>query len=167
MPVIDLSDTDAYFRTLSVRLHNAGKRGLLAAANRAKNLIVTRIIPARSPQPVDRGIFKAGWQAVPTVYGADLYNAETHAAFIEFGVRADKIKIGAAMLAALAEWAERKGMVAKGKGIGVAWAIAMRMKKRGIFNGGTGFNILGEVVDKYLPAIIKEEVAREIERELG
>lgn len=167
MPVIDLSESEAYFEALGPALVKAARRGLVSAAERAKSIIVSQIIPARSPQPVDRGVYKAGWQTEATAEGADLYNAEPHAAFIEYGVRGGSVKIGGAMLAALAEWAERKGIAEKGRGMSAAWGIARSMQRRGIFNGGQGMGILAEVVDKHLPRIIEAEVAREIEREFG
>lgn len=167
MSVVDLSDVDDYFADLAPKIRAAGKRGLVSAAERLKQIIVSQIIPARSPQPVDRGIYKAGWQTEATSEGADIYNAEPHSAFIEHGVRAESVKIGGAMIAALAEWAERKGIAEKGQGVSAAWGIAKAMKRRGIFNGGQGMGILKEAIEKHAPRIIEAEVAREIEREFG
>jgi hypothetical protein len=43
----------------------------------------------------------------------------------------------------------------------MAWAIANRMKSRGIFNEGAGFKVV-ERIAKRAPKIISEEIHREI-----
>jgi hypothetical protein len=142
----------------------AARKGCLSAAMRGVQTIITEIIPSRTPQPVDRGTYRAGWRAYHAPYGALIENIEPHAPIIEGGARAGNIKIGKAMIAALAEWAARKGLAAKGKDAErVAWAIAKAMKRRGIFNQGRGLEILGELVERYLPQIMQEEISAEIE----
>jgi hypothetical protein len=122
--------------------------------------------------------------------GGELYNAEASAALIELGVRADNVKIGRAMIQALVGWARRHGMgrrfvhtssrvrfdkatgkfaevAAKGRVedsekqlLAVAWAIAKKMKKRGIF-GPQGLRILEELMVRRMPGIVSAELERE------
>lgn len=164
---IRLDQASDYFKsTLTKEIRRAAIRGLQTAAMRGVQIIQTQIVPSRSPQPVDRGVYRAGWKWEPTSDGALIFNDETHAAFIEHGVRAENIKIGFAMIEALAEWAVRKGIVEDVvEGARVAWAIALTMRDRGIFNrNGSGMGILNELVEQHLPKIIGQEVAREIDR---
>lgn len=149
---------------LGKRWRKAAILGLQSAAARGVQDIITRIIPSRTPQPVDRGIYRAGWRFYPAPDGAVIECFEPHAVFIEDGVRAGNVKIGRAMIRALAEWVVRKGIVGADEAESAAWAIAKAMKRRGIF-GKQGMGVLRELVDQYLPNYIDEEVAREIERE--
>lgn len=137
--------------------------GLQSAAARGVQDIITRIIPSRTPEPVDRGVYRAGWRFYPSPDGAVIENFEPHAVLIEDGVRAANVKIGKAMINALAEWVSRKGIASGEDAVSVAWAIAKAMKKRGIF-GKQGMGILRELVDRYLPGYVEEEVARELEK---
>lgn len=162
--VIDISVAPAWVDGLLPEMKAAAARGCLAAAQRGVSEIVGRIIPSRSPQPIDRSIYRAGWKAEPAEGGADLYNAEAHAVLIEDGVRAANVKVGMLMLRALASWAERKGLARKGDGMSAAWGIATNLKKRGIFNGGQGLGILKELLEDRMSDFIEEEVARELER---
>lgn len=145
-------------------LREAAIRGVQAAAARCIQVIVTKIVPSRSPQPVDRGVFRAGWKWLPISMGAEIFNTEPHAAFIEHGVRASSVKPGGAMIRALAEWVVRKRLATGAEAISVAWRIAKTMRKRGIFNGGQGFKILDELKREHARPLIREEVAREIAR---
>lgn len=168
MTVISLGAAAGKFRALGQQWEDAGKRGLYAAALRGVTTIKTQIIPSRVPQPVDRGTFRAGWDAERTPEGADVFNPEVHAVFIEEGVRAGNVKPGRAMLRALAEWAIRKGMARDpDEAAHIAWAIVGAMRKRGIFNrygGQGGLGILRELVRAHLPKFVKEEVTRELKR---
>lgn len=190
MATFDLADYEQFTKQLQFGLSNAARKGLLSAALRTANLIQTRIIPNTKPEPVDRGRYKAGWLVKKTSYGASLTNSVPYASMIELGVRAANVKPGRAMLKALAEWAQRKGLgktivqPKAGKSLGkanakaapvkwkkatdsaamrIAWAIAMSMKRKGIFNGGTGLLIFAQA-EVEIPNIIREEVAREIKR---
>lgn len=143
--------------------------GLRKAGERAIQKIVTEIIPSRSPEPVDRGTYKAGWKT--EVVDEDtvvIDNSEPHAPIIEGGARAENIKIGTVMLTALSQWAMRKGLADdEEEALNIAWAIAKAMQRRGNFNryqGGTGLYIMGELRDEYLKDILREEVKREVER---
>ncbi len=144
-------------------MRDAAYQGLVAAGARGLQVLVVEIIPKRSPQPVDRGVFRAGWKLrVGTDY-VDIYNDELHALFIEEGVRASNVKIGQRMIAALAEWALRKGIANNPKeALGAAWGIAKAMAKKGIFNrdGKSGLGVLRELVEWHLDNIIETEVLR-------
>lgn len=96
-----------------------------------------------------------------------ILNPEAHAAFIEYGVRAENVKIGAAMIRALTEWALRKGIAEDEKSaVGVAWAIAKTMQNKGVFNrrSGKGLRVLEELEQEFLEDILKGEVGREMQR---
>lgn len=156
----------------------AAKRGALSAALRMVGVIQNELIPAEDPQPVDQGAYRAGWHAEQTPEGAVLYNDAPHAPIIEHGARAENIKIGRAMIEALAEWVVRKGLVTGARtniqdsaleddAQRYAWMIAMSMKKRGIFNreGNKGLGILRKAIDR-LPKLMAEEIAAEIKEAL-
>lgn len=170
MPVIHLKLEDAgdfFGRRVSKAIRDGASRGLLSAAIRAVSDIKVHIIPQLVPEPTDRGHYKAGWDFGEDDEGGAWYgNNLPHAAFIEYGVRAGNVKVSRAMIDSLAEWVQRKGL---GQGLiarKIAWAIATQMKMRGIFNGGKGFGVMAEM-NKRLPKIIEDEVARETERALG
>lgn len=168
--VIDLKDAAAFFgNEWPKKFRTAALRGLLSAAMRGVQVIQTTIIPSRNPSPVDRGAYRAGWRFGPLDNGAELWDDNPAAPFIEDGVRASNVKPGRAMLTALAEWALRKGLASDPKEAkSIAFAISRNMMKRGIFNrGGAGLGILREFVEKYAQSYAKEEVEREIRRELG
>jgi hypothetical protein len=159
--VITLKEAGVEFEEMGRRMKTAALKGLFSAALRGVQVVITEIIPSRVPQPVDRGIYRAGWKAMKLGGknpGAVIYNAEPHAALIEYGVRASNVKIGRVMIAALAEWAKRKGFQDPER---AAWGIAKKMQERGIF-GQTGLGVLA-LLNARLPAIVREEVTREIE----
>lgn len=165
-------------RSVAERLRASADRGLLSAVVRLQNLIVTDIIPAEDPPPVDTRTYANAWLEKPVKIdgGYMLKNTMPYAAVIDGGARAENIKIGRAMIEALSEWAFRKGMVGRPRGpaararamadaVGVAWAIARSMQKRGIFNrDGKGLRI-SEKAAKLAPEIAREEIQREVSRE--
>lgn len=161
--VISLRDAGAYFDRKSEAMRAAARRGLVSAAHRGVAVVVSELIPAAVPQPVDRGLYKAGWRAVETDDGAAIENPEPHAALIEGGVRASAVKVGRAMIAALAEWAGRHGFEEPER---AAWAIARKMQERGIW-GQRGLGILAKLNDRLRGGIVAEEVRRELEAEKG
>jgi hypothetical protein len=167
---IDIKDVPRAMGKLKDETRKAAIKGLQSAAMRALQKIRTEVITSRQPPPVDRGIYRAAWKVESLAgEGALIYNDELVAILIEYGVRAENVKPGAAMIQALGEWAMRKGLAADEKEArGVAFAIANAGKRRGFFNrGGTpGFGILDETVAKLLPNLIKEEVEREVQRAL-
>lgn len=165
---ITLEQAGEYYSRLGQKWHAASVRGLQKAAARAVSKIKTEIIPSRAPEPVDRGVYKAGWNHEPLSDGATYGNSEMHASFIEYGVRPENVKPGRAMINALAEWAIRKGMADDEEDAqSIAWAIAKTMQRRGIFNRyaqGSGLHIMGEMNERHIQTIIVEEVVREVER---
>jgi hypothetical protein len=163
--VMDMKQAAGYFGDkLPKEIQQAVQRGLLSAAMRMLQDITLRIIPSRSPQPVDRGIYRMGWTAY-SEGGAQPYaiveNTTPHAGFIEYGVT--NVKPGAAMISALAEWASRKGIASGEDAKRAAFAIAKNLQRRGIFNGGKGLRVLEEAMTR-APQYIDEEVMREIGR---
>ena len=171
MATIRLKDAPGYYDRMGKGVLEAARKGLRLAASRGLQKLVTGIIPSRSPQPVDRGVYRAGWRVEQVDEDTvAILNPEAHAVFIEYGVRAENVKVGPALIAALKEWSLRKGFASDEKeAIGMAWAIANNMKKRGIFNrrSGNGLRILEELVDKHIHKFLKEEIAREIKRVIG
>lgn len=157
--VTTLKEAGVELDEMGRRIKTAAKKGLLSAAHRAVQTIVSEIIPGLVPQPVDRGFYRAGWRAEKTKKGAAIVNNQPHAVFIEYGVRAANVKPGRAMIAALTQWARRKGFEEPER---AAWAIANKMRQRGIW-GQKGLGVLA-LLEARLPAIIREEVAREIEK---
>lgn len=167
MSSVDLKNAGELIDQYEKRLLAAANRGLLSAALLGVQRILTRIIPSRSPQPVDRATFKSGWRAFSEADGATIENLEPNAILIEEGVRAGNVKIGRLMIDALASWVVRKGIVGAPEARGVAFAIAKNMQRRGIFGGGAGLGILRELIDKDLLGLMRDEIAREIKREFG
>lgn len=165
--VITIKQAGNYFgKVLPAVQRKAAMRGLLSAAARGVQTIQTTIIPSRTPSPVDRGIYRAGWRSGPTDDGAELWNDDPTAPLVEGGVRASNIKPGRAMVSALVAWVQRKGMASDVKeATGVAWAIIQRMKEKGIFNrGSTGLGILKEFDEKHAEAYSKEEIEHELRK---
>ena len=168
---IDLVRAPEWVRSLEGKMHKAALKGLLSAAQRTVSVIVTEIIPREERAPVDRGVYRAGWRARKLDDGALVYNNTPHAGIVEYGARAENIKVGKRMIDALTEWIIRKGLVGRASGKAgkasqatearqIAWAIATSMKKKGIF-GGKGLGIMRKARLR-IPALIEEEVRREI-----
>lgn len=158
----DLEDAPDFFgKRIQTAIRKGALNGLYSAALLGVVEIQTRIIPQLVPQPVDRGTYKAGWGAVRDDEGADIENTAPHAVFIEEGVRAAAVRVGEAMISALAEWVIRKGIAEKSKARSVAFGIARGMQRRGIF--GQGLQVLPKL-EVLMPNIIEKEVAREVER---
>lgn len=182
MAVYSLAEADKWLSVVSVTMKEAALRGLNSAAQRTVSHIQTEVIPVCVPEPVARGAYKAGWHVTPLHNGAEVTNSVPYANLIENGVRAENVKIGRGMIEALTEWVRMKGVggkvtVSKGglrkvkkatvdEARAIAWAIAMSMKKKGIFNGGQGFKVL-EKAGKMIPRFIREEVVREMKKEFS
>jgi len=166
MSTIDLADVPQHLKKLEGDMKEAAVRGLRSAALRGVSIIITQIVPARSPAPIDRGAYRAGWKADVNdpPDGATIYNDEANAALIENGVDPGSVKPGYAMIENLTEWALRKGIAAdEEEAVEIAWSIANSARSRGFFYPG-GLGILRELVDQHLPRIIEEEVKRELGR---
>lgn len=191
--VIPLEQAGAWVQTLGRQMPKAAQRGLLAAANRI--VATVRLLQL----PTDRGVARAGWRAESIPDGAVVYNNVLQATMMEGGVRPDHVKIGRAMIDALAEWVKRKG-IGTTNGTGkkratvdfgtgkattlqvvhrrvkpsdavirsIAWAIAKKMQRRGIFKPEEGgLRPLEKTTKQLGPAYVREEVAREIRKEFG
>lgn len=158
---LDLAQAEKHFGAMQEHMKAAAKRGLVSAAALMVQEIVLRIVPQRSPQPVDRGVYRAGWRSGPADYGAFVENTETHAAFIEYGVK--NVKIGPRTILMLSEWARRKFGLDPEQATQAAWRIARLIKSRGIFAGGVGLGILKQANER-APDFIRREVERELAR---
>lgn len=171
---IDLREAPGWFDNLAVELQKAALEGLYLAGLKGARYIVTNIIPSRTPQPVDRGTYRAGWgpASVSRVGNSVvMQNREVVAAFIEYGVRGQNVKIGRKLISALREWVLRKGIAQDEKeATGIAWAIARKAQERGFFNrdGKQGLQILGELIDGgHIQRFMGEEVSAAIKRSVG
>lgn len=170
VPTIPLNAGPAALRKLKGNLLKAAGRSLYSAGIRGVSVLQTQLIPGAVPAPVDRALYKAGWRCDPHlvgdhIAGCDIYNVEPYASIIERGARASNIKVGRAMIDALAEWAKRKRLKgAKKSARSIAWAIAMSMKKKGIFNrnGTEGLHLLEKLITERMPAIYQAEFEREV-----
>ena len=170
MAKISIHEAPAWVAKLGKQKHAAALRGVRSAGERLVAHIVTEIIPREPRIPVDRGIYRAGWRTRPLPNGVLVYNGTPHATFIEDGVRGDHVKVGRAMVDALAEWVKRKGLTGAAKkeetraqARSIAMAIAQSMKKKGIFGGGKGLKILARA-EKKVDGFLDEEVKRELEK---
>lgn len=149
---------------LAAKLRQAAHKGLFSAALRMKRDIVTKVIPAKDPQPIDRGIYRAGWQVERLKDGAAVYNSTPHAAMVEFGVAAARVVLSTKAHLALTEWVHRKLGYETKRAWQIAGAILHAMKARGIFARGRGLRVMEGYVATSLPAVIREEVERELRK---
>lgn len=177
--VWSLKDAHLMVDEMGKDMRKAASAGLLAAAHRAVEHIVADVIPGMPQVPVDRGIYRAGWRAKKSGTGAIVENVTPQAPFIEYGVRAGHVKIGRAMIEALAAWVRRKGIggrtvtsrsgskrfvkASNTEATQIAWAIAKTMQKNGIFNRGKGLGVLKKA-SKRFPQFIEEEVTKALAR---
>lgn len=177
MTVYRLSEAGRFISALARTNRAAAERGLFAAAVRAVGYIQAEVIPSLTPVPTARGVWRAAWRAEKTEGGARFFNDAPHAPFIEDGVRGQNVKIGRAMIQALAEWVRMKGIGGRqtvGKSgrakftkatadeaLSIAWAIAKTLQRKGIFNSGEGFGVMKKAREQ-LPRFVREEVLREL-----
>jgi len=112
MPTFDAAtEMPEFIRYVEGRLKEAAQRGMLSAAHRTHQYILTNLIPKALPHPpVDRGIYRAAWRVDGSHEDISLVNNSPHASIIEDGARATNIKIGRAALDALTSWVQRKGI---------------------------------------------------------
>ena len=165
MTTIDLSQAADFFDPEKFR--EAALRGVRKAAVRGLQVAQTKIIPKRVPKPVDRGVYRASWKTQTIANGAEIYTDAPHSAIIEYGVRAENVKLGPSLVRALSEWVMRKGIEKNIKEARkLAWAIGRSMQRKGIFNrnGQFGLGIMKELREKFIPQIVEEEVEREIKK---
>lgn len=179
MPSFSVDEFDAFKSWVQKGITGAVMRGFLSTAQRTVQYITTELIPGEEQPPVFMHAYAAGWRAEKTDKGADIVNTIPYASVIEDGARPENIKIGKAMIEALTNWVLVKGLVGRARrGVqrqeqlvearNIAWAIALHMKKVGIFNrnGRKGLKIAARAKVKareYLP----EEVRRELRREFA
>jgi hypothetical protein len=150
-----------------MEMRAAALKGIFSAALRAKNDIVTKVIPQKDPAPVDKGIYRAGWQVEKLRTGAAIYNPVPYAAAIEYGVSAGNVVFSNKFQKMLAEWVNRKlgGRTPK-QAWSIAGAIMHSLKTKGIFKRGVGLRVLEGYSRTTLLAVLREEVTREIEKAL-
>ncbi len=161
--VVPLAKAAPQFEELAAEMRTAAFKGLVAAGARGLQTLLVEILPKRVPQPVDRGLYRAGWKLRIGPDYVEIYNDEPVAGIIEEGVRASNVKPGRAMIEALTRWVQRKGFANDPKeALAMAWSIVVNMQKRGIFNrdGKSGLGILKELVEWRLDNIIETEVLR-------
>jgi hypothetical protein len=177
---ITLDEAPEWVMELREELREASIRGLQSAALRLLQHIQVTVIGStrdertgRGP-PVDRGAYRASWRSRKVPTGSIVESTIPYAAVIEFGAKPENIVIGRAMIGELTEWVIRKGLAGKRPRGGaqaefyvearnIAWAIAVSMKKLGIFNQGKGLRVL-ERASKEIPRFVKDEVERELAR---
>lgn len=174
--VVDIKDSKSVIDKLEADVRKTILAGLLSAGYRLVSHIQNVVIPNEPRIPVDRGIYRAGWRVLPIPNGAYVHNTTPYAGIIEEGVKGENVKPGKAMIDALTVWVLRKGLVKKkGRGVSanaaaeqearaVAWAIAMSMQKKGIFDKGQGLHILKKATDAMLKSFVFEEVAKAMKR---
>ncbi len=183
MPTFDLSQYEDLARWLKDSTADGVRKGLASAGFRLVGIIQNEIIPAEKVPPIFDGHYRASWKVETTDQGADVFSESPIAGIIEHGVQAANVKIGRAMLDALAEWARRKGIsgnYAPGKrsspgahaeGRQIAWAIARSMQGTpakpgtGIFNrdGQQGLQIAKKAALR-IRDFVEEEVRDAIRR---
>lgn len=164
---IDIEKAPGWIRELEGKRHQAARRGLVSAAHRMVSIIQNELIPGEPRVPVDRGIYRGAWRAKPEEYGAIVWNDSPHGPIVEDGARAENIKIGRAMIDALAEWALRKKIATDAtEAQSIAWGIAQSMKRHGIFNEGKGLKIMARAAARLRGpnGIIVQEVTEELKR---
>lgn len=171
---IRIEQAPAWVARLEGDMRRAAEKGLYSAGLRMVRHIQTVVIPATERDvegarpPVDRGAYRAAWLLAKLGPREVLVsNSLPYAAVIEEGARAANVKVGRAMIDALAAWVVRKGIVGRKEGPmaarSVAWAIAKKMQKDGIFNKGRGLRVLERAM-KSAPQFLREEVERELGR---
>jgi len=191
VPSFDISEGDKLEKWLTEAARKSAMAGALSAALQLVGVIQNDLIPGERFPPVFDSAYRNSWQPRATQSGAEVTNTAPHAPVIEWGARQENIKIGRAMIDALADWARRKGIA--GASLGktgkaarantpdvvvasrqMAWAIARAMQgygarqsgfDRGIFNrdGKKGLRI-AERASKRAPAILVKEILAELKK---
>jgi hypothetical protein len=166
--VIKLSDAAVYFGTsgpVAVKLKTAALKGIYSAALRSKQILQTTEIQDADPPPVNKGVYRAGWQVEKLKNGAAYYNSVPYARYIEDGVPAMNVVMSQKAIMAIAEWARRKlGGLDEKQALNVAYAIMQNLKKRGIFKHGAGLKIMKKYNDRKLNEVIRREIDAEIDK---
>lgn len=165
--IFNAADSEEIRQWLDRGFEKAAQRAIVSTAARLVSYIQNEVIPKEDPSPVDKGLFRGAWRFRGTPGGSEVWNTAPHAPMIEYGVRAENVKIGRAMIDALSSWVVRKGLAGPAEARGMAFAIANNMKKKGIFNrdGKKGLRILEKSVAK-LGDFFAKEFKAEIDREM-
>jgi hypothetical protein len=174
MRVIKLAD--AQTAILNSMDPQAAIRGLQSAGVKFTAAMKTEFIP-RSGLRRYRGIYAASWKSMKLVDGVMIYSDAPHAPLIEYRVRPG-MKIGRRLIEALLEWVTKlkvantryrtkKGKVRVHRATEterrrLAWAIAMSMQKRGMWQP-IGLRIFTRALTR-LPKYVHEEIRREMLR---
>ncbi len=173
---IPLKEAGPWVARLGRAMPEAAHRGLVAAAFRLAGHLKTLRLP------LDRGTYRAGWNAEKTDDGAAVFNKTIQAVLVEGGVRPENVRIGRKMIDALAEWAGRKGLGSTGSSKiawrrrraapdvlrGIAWGVARNIKKRGLFEAQNGgMRPLEKATKTVGVEFVRQEVLRAIKREFG
>lgn len=162
-------------------LRKAQERGFESAGAKIVQYLQTVAIPGTRPQPVDRGLYRAGWKYKTIKGGVYVFNRVTHAMFVEYGVR--KVVPGKKLVEAIAAWVRRKGIGSrvvtskkgtsrivkanKEKAKAIAFAIINGAKKKGgFFDQGRGLKVFKRALPK-ISKIFQDEVISEMKKELG
>lgn len=173
---INVGEHAEFQKWMQMGLRETMAKALISTAVRLVQVINTETIPQTLPYPpVDRGIYRAGWRVEAKPNTVFLVNTVLHSVFIEDGVKAENVKPGRKMITALAGWVKRKGLLEgtnkKGpdaEAQGIAWGIAKKMQKVGIFGGSgspTGYHVAGRAIAKF-GTFFNEEFARELKKNL-
>lgn len=158
-----------WLRRSGDKVKKAAILGMRTAAARSVTHIQTVIIPntrlasGRLAPPIDTRGYTAGWRAKPLDKGAIITHVNQKlAAIVEHGINAKNVKIGRAMLTALASWALRKRIATTtAEAAQVAWAIAKTFEKKGM----EGRKVL-ERAQPDIRQFVRREVARNISEAL-
>lgn len=138
----DSTQSAEFAKFIANATDKAVQKALFGVAMRVVATIQNEVIPSEPRVPVDKGLYRAAWKFKKIPKGAVIYNSMPYASAIEYGVRPGHVKPGKKMRLALEEWIVRKGIGTKEDAPGIAWAMAISMNKKGIFNGGKGLHIL-------------------------
>ena len=104
-----LNEAQQMLTLVGKEMREAASRGLLSAAHRAVEHIVSDIIPGLEHPPVDRGHYRASWRAKRDGPSAAVVESiSPYAPMIEWAIRPGRLHPGRKVIDALAEWVKRK-----------------------------------------------------------
>lgn len=181
MKTIPIKNVNPELDRILLQHKQATINGIQAAVIRLHQIILTVYIPMTNPNPVDRGLYRAGWTVDLLPNGAKLRNYVPWALFIEYGVLPKNVKASKKMIQALAEWILRKGFARKmvmdkksgkptmikdkdAQALAMAYAISTIMKKKTGIHGKTGRKILEKCIGSFWYSMLEAEVQRELNK---
>lgn len=114
--------------------------------------IAQRLVSNTKPMPVDRGTYRRSFHAEDLPNGAVFYNSAPHAGVMEYGRRPGTFP----PVKALTEWVRRKRIERDPKkAAGIAFAIALKMKREGWPGAGrTAPRIVERTGKELLPLVM-------------